>query len=111
MSFIGNMKGRGTEVRTVLLKTFWVSWYETADDPAPEVWPLPDGVAWYITGCTADMEASTLCVLLSAPDEESAKKMIRRWWGHGRRKIEWRFCLEKPHGWTPGEDRFPEAAR
>jgi hypothetical protein len=97
----------GNEVRTVMLKTFWMSWYEPTPDGefAPYTWPLPKGNHYWCSGWVADESAATLCALVMAPSEEDAKKMVRRWWKH-RRPTEWRFCNERPNGWTPG-DRFP----
>lgn len=93
------------------MKRWWVSWYEPVDgsqDFRPFLWPLPSGIdKYWCSGWTGDMDAATLCAVVDAPDERSAKRLIGKAWKHSRKKIEWRFCNEVGAGWWPNADRFP----
>mgnify|MGYP006908216800 CR=1 FL=1 len=81
---------------------FWASFWVALD--SWEIPARPRGVLGYwktgIRDTLAGPEASVVA-LIEARDEWTARRLARTWG-----KIEeWRFCQEKPPGWTPG-DRF-----
>lgn len=85
---------------------FWISWYQPTEDYRPVKWPLPPEIpGFWCSGYGAD-DAATLCAVVDAPTEASAKRIIqaKRNWPETHR---WRFCEGKEPGWMPPPDRFP----
>jgi hypothetical protein len=51
----------------------------------------------------------TICAAVMATSEEDAKSRITGCHDDPTVTIEWRFCSERPAGWTPFGDRFRRA--
>ena len=93
------------------MKSFWISWFGTAGP-----WTLES--PWWISGyrIVADRmafdeqrEEPTVCAAVRASNEGEAKRIIREAHDAKPTELEWRFCEERPEGWTPFTDRFPKA--
>lgn len=93
------------------MNRFWISWYETKDLDdnyhAPED-ERPGLISYWQTGSLRDCVA--ICAVVEATSCKAAKQVIL---DAGWRPLApwhdesgWRFCLEKPPGWTPEGDRF-----
>ena len=90
----------GTE--EIKMKSFWVSWYGENG-----VFELHS--PWWISGERGDDGAKTFCAAVKAENEEEAKKVILDSHDDKDIELEWRFVEEQKSGWSPYNDRFPEA--
>lgn len=86
------------------MKPYWISWYSTA---AMGAWELHS--PWWVSGSRCSDDALTICAAVAAKDEEHAQSIVRKSYDKQVRNVQWRFCEEKEHGWSPFSDRFPRA--
>lgn len=85
------------------MERFWVSWwtrkYVTSRGTA-RVAPFQ----YWLTGETfEDNPQYSLCAVIDEKDEKHVEKAVKKIFGDAA----FRFCDEKPEGWTPASDRFP----
>lgn len=86
------------------MNRYWISWYQPTEDYRPLTDPPHESVlGWWCSGYRCSDGLASLCALVSATDEESAKACVRHSWPEA---AEWRFCEERDSDWLPG-DRFP----
>jgi ribosomal protein L15E len=91
------------------MKNYWLSWYATRESGP---WKLDS--PWWVSGWrfkpgSDEIEEPTICAAVRADSEAEAKEIVMR--AHDRRPdtIKWRFCEERPSGWSPFHKRFPRA--
>lgn len=86
------------------VKRWWISfWFKGGEDFRPLNYPPnPSVLGWWCSGEDENGNPS-ICVCVEAPTESAAKRDIRIDWPEA---TDWRFCEEKPRGWSPS-DRFP----
>jgi hypothetical protein len=94
-------------------KNFWISWYWPQDLGGFEL-----NSPWWETGARVAMsmktgkiieETPTICAAVRAFDEEHAMTKVIASFDKKPSALEWRFCEEKPDGWSPFSDRFPRS--
>ena len=86
------------------MKRYWISWYQPTEDYRPLKWPLPKEIlGWWCSGLRCSDDASTLVAWVEAESNESAEKLIKKYWPEAK---EWRFNDEVELDWKPN-DRFP----
>lgn len=82
-------------------RIYWLSWMQPTKDFRPLAFPPREPIlGWWRSGETDD--GWTLCAMVLAPDEQSAKALIRTEWPEAE---QWRFCDEKASAGL--SDRFP----
>lgn len=83
---------------------FWISWEQPTEDFRPLGYPPREPIlGWWRTGDT--QAGATLCALVMADDEQSAKALILAEWPEAER---WRFCDRRES--ADLSDRFPLSA-
>mgnify|MGYP006921408983 CR=1 FL=1 len=81
---------------------FWISWYQPTGDHRPLAYPPHRSIlGWWCTGFASEGVA-TICALVEAADEDTAKAAVRVDWPEAER---WRFCEE--HDGSALGTRFP----
>ena len=92
------------------MKRFWMSWYQPGDDRRPVYDPKvesePLDHRYWKSGERGSDGAATVCAVVDAENEKSAKAAVNRYWPEA---AEWRFIEEKTLDFMPG-DRFPMKA-
>lgn len=83
------------------MKPYWVSWwyYSVFEYNGP----------WWESGYRENEDGSetgSLCAAVMAESEEAAKAVIVKAHDVPPTEIEWRFCEERPEGWSPAGFRF-----
>ena len=86
------------------MKSFWVSWYHTADLGEFEL-----SSPWWVSGERGYDQARTIVAAVRADHPEGARDQILTAYDVRPDDVEWRFCDERPDGWAPFTDRFPRA--
>lgn len=88
------------------MRTFWISWWQPTEDYRPVYDPSresePFNHNYWCSGSDGSGDWS-MCALLKAKNKADAKARIKKYWPEAD---VFRFCDEKPDGWTPS-DRFP----
>ena len=109
-----------------MMKPFWISWRHYYDHYSEFELHTP----WWCSGSGEDFD--TICAAVMAKNEDDARKQILASYDElpeNTKDLEiwimpdeggcvklptpfdglvWRFCNEKPKGWSPYGDRFPE---
>ncbi|MEM7284534.1 MAG: hypothetical protein AAF438_23290 [Pseudomonadota bacterium] len=83
--------------------TYWISWWQPTEDVRPMTYPPGKSIlGWWKTGSRLEDGASSLCAMVVAPNEQTAKEAIQTDWPEAD---EWRFAEVK----DPSSlgDRFP----
>jgi hypothetical protein len=93
------------------LSRFWISWWHITSEMGGVWWPID--MSW-ITGQRglrkADLQHS-ICAIVDAESMEDAKRQVDLAYDAVlETPIQFRFCMEKPPNWRPGESRFPTSA-
>lgn len=83
------------------MKRYWVSWF--SDGPFTLEWP------WWISGERMADGMVSFCAAVQAPDEESARDIIKQAMDDPEQRFEWRFYNERPDDWSPFCERFQRA--
>lgn len=95
---------------------FWLSWLESAEDYRPLTYPPNEAVlGWWMTGTAYDKatkegglegyRGTTICALVSAENEETAKEAIRKDWPGAMSEENTRFCRQVEPTYLPN-NRF-----
>lgn len=87
------------------MKNYWLSWRHIVDKLGPFELASP----WWISGYAPAINADSVCAAVKAVDVDQAKETIFKAYDVRPETLEFRFCEERPVGWTPYSERFPQA--
>ena len=87
------------------LKPYWLSWYHKEG-----YGPFELSFPWWISGYGGPHgEKPAICAAVRAVSEQAANDGISASYDSVPMNLEFRFCTERPGGWSPFNARFERA--